>query len=177
MLPIRNISYLSPMCCSFWDKFKNSPKSTLGCSTPLKKQKQKQKQKVPHINLHKCLSKKRVRWLAMILVCVCAFASKFHSDDLDQNYACLDHSHIVLIIGDLNGLDHLPEFADQISGRQILVNGPTRSDRSNQHNMRLVYTLQLLDSSSLHILGLGARWHVLSDRPQHVRASLTSPHS
>ena len=30
---------------------------------------------------------------------------------------------------DLNGLGHLPEFADQKSGRQILVNGPTRSDR------------------------------------------------
>ena len=38
MLPIRNISYLSPMCCSFWEKFKNSPKSALGCSTPLKMQ-------------------------------------------------------------------------------------------------------------------------------------------
>ena len=36
MLPIRNIFYLSPMCCSFWEKFKNSPKSALGCSTPLR---------------------------------------------------------------------------------------------------------------------------------------------
>ena len=27
----------------------------------------------------------------------------------------IDHSHIVLIIGNLNRLDHLPEFADQIS--------------------------------------------------------------
>ena len=83
---------------------------------------------------------------------------------------CIDHSHIVLIIGDLNGLGHLPEFADQfsgrevlvngptrsvrlnglghllefadqISGRQILVNGPTRSDRRNQYNMRMVYKL------------------------------------
>ena len=35
---------------------------------------------------------------------------------------CIDY-------GDLNGLGHLPEFADQKSGRQILVNGPTRSDR------------------------------------------------
>ena len=53
----------------------------------------------------------------------------------------IDHSHIVLIIGDLNGLGHLPEFADQISGRQILVNGPTRSDRRNQYNMRMVYRM------------------------------------
>ena len=33
----------------------------------------------------------------------------------------IDHSHIVLIIGDLNGLGNLPEFADLISGRQIPV--------------------------------------------------------
>ena len=52
----------------------------------------------------------------------------------------IDHSHIVLIIGDLNGLGHLPEFADQNSSRQILVNGPTRSDRRNQYNMRMVYS-------------------------------------
>ena len=55
----------------------------------------------------------------------------------------IDHSHIVLIIGDLKGLGHLPEFTDQISGRQILVDGPTRSDRRNQYNMRMVYTLNL----------------------------------
>ena len=35
---------------------------------------------------------------------------------------CIDY-------GDLNGLGHLPEFANQESGRQIQVNGPTRSDR------------------------------------------------
>ena len=36
MLPIRNISYLSPMYCSFWEKCKNSPKKLgLGCSNPL----------------------------------------------------------------------------------------------------------------------------------------------
>ena len=35
MLPIRNISYLLPMCCSFWEKCKNSQKTGLGCSTPL----------------------------------------------------------------------------------------------------------------------------------------------
>ena len=35
MLPIRNISYLLPMCCSFWEKCKNSPETGLGCSTPL----------------------------------------------------------------------------------------------------------------------------------------------
>ena len=35
MLPIRNISYLLLMCCSFWEKCKNSPKTGLGCSTPL----------------------------------------------------------------------------------------------------------------------------------------------
>ena len=35
MLPIRNISYFLPMCCSFWEKCKNSPKTGLGCSTPL----------------------------------------------------------------------------------------------------------------------------------------------
>ena len=35
MLPIRNISYLLPMCCSLWEKCKNSPKTGLGCSTPL----------------------------------------------------------------------------------------------------------------------------------------------
>ena len=32
-----------------------------------------------------------------------------------KQYCFIDHSHIVLIIGDLNGLGHLPEFADQIS--------------------------------------------------------------
>ena len=36
MLPIRNISYLSPTCCSFQEKCINSHKSDLGCSTPLK---------------------------------------------------------------------------------------------------------------------------------------------
>ena len=36
MLPIKNISYLLPMCCSFWEKCKNSQKTGLGCSTPLK---------------------------------------------------------------------------------------------------------------------------------------------
>ena len=36
MLPVRNISYLLPMCCSFWEKCKNSPKTGLGCSTPLR---------------------------------------------------------------------------------------------------------------------------------------------
>ena len=40
MLPIRNISYLLPMGCSFWEKYKNSPKTGLGCSTPLKKLRQ-----------------------------------------------------------------------------------------------------------------------------------------
>ena len=35
MLPIRNISYLLPMCCSFWEKCINSQKTGLGCSTPL----------------------------------------------------------------------------------------------------------------------------------------------
>ena len=30
-------------------------------------------------------------------------------------FTLVDHSYIVLIIGDLNGLGHLPEFADQIS--------------------------------------------------------------
>ena len=35
MLPIRNISYLSSMCCNVWEKCKNSHKSGLGCSTPL----------------------------------------------------------------------------------------------------------------------------------------------
>ena len=37
MLPIRNISYLLPISCSFWEKCKNSPKTDLGCSTPLSK--------------------------------------------------------------------------------------------------------------------------------------------
>ena len=36
MLPIRNISYLLSMYCSFWEKCKNSPKTGLGCSTPLR---------------------------------------------------------------------------------------------------------------------------------------------
>ena len=36
MLPIRSISYLLPMCCNFWEKCKNSPKTDLGCSTPLR---------------------------------------------------------------------------------------------------------------------------------------------
>ena len=35
MLLIRNISYLLPMCCNFSEKYKNSPKTGLGCSTPL----------------------------------------------------------------------------------------------------------------------------------------------
>ena len=35
MLPIRNISYLLPVCCSFWEKCKNSPETGLGCSTHL----------------------------------------------------------------------------------------------------------------------------------------------
>ena len=34
MLPIRNISYLLPMCCSFWEKCINSQKTGLVCSTP-----------------------------------------------------------------------------------------------------------------------------------------------
>ena len=37
MLPIRNISYLLPMCCSFWEKCKSNPKTGLRCSTPLKR--------------------------------------------------------------------------------------------------------------------------------------------
>ena len=36
MLPVRNIFYLLPMCCIFWEKCKNSPKPGLGCSTPFK---------------------------------------------------------------------------------------------------------------------------------------------
>ena len=36
MLPIRNTSYLLPMCCSFWEKCINSQKNDQGCSTPLK---------------------------------------------------------------------------------------------------------------------------------------------
>ena len=36
MLPIRNMSYLSPMCCHFWEKYTNSHKVGLGCSTSLK---------------------------------------------------------------------------------------------------------------------------------------------
>ena len=35
MLPIRNISFLLPMCCNFWEKCINSQKTGLGCSTPL----------------------------------------------------------------------------------------------------------------------------------------------
>ena len=35
MLPIRNISYLLPMCCSFWETCINSQKTGLGCSIPL----------------------------------------------------------------------------------------------------------------------------------------------
>ena len=35
MLPIRNMSYLLPMCCSFWEKCINSQKTGQGCSTPL----------------------------------------------------------------------------------------------------------------------------------------------
>ena len=36
MSPIRNISYLLPMRCSFWEKCINSQKTGLGCSTPLR---------------------------------------------------------------------------------------------------------------------------------------------
>ena len=36
MLPIRNISHLSPMCCNFWEKCLNSHKIGQGCSTPLR---------------------------------------------------------------------------------------------------------------------------------------------
>ena len=35
MLPFRNISYLSPMCCNFWEKSVNSHKTGQRCSTPL----------------------------------------------------------------------------------------------------------------------------------------------
>ena len=35
MLPIRNTSYLLPMCCSFWEKCINSQKTGQRCSTPL----------------------------------------------------------------------------------------------------------------------------------------------
>ena len=35
ILSIRNISYLLPMCCSFWEKCINSQKTGQGCSTPL----------------------------------------------------------------------------------------------------------------------------------------------
>ena len=53
----------------------------------------------------------------------------------------IDHSHIVLIMGDLNGLCHLLEFADQI---------PTRSYRRNQYNMRMVYIAHFpLDQSAV----------------------------
>ena len=45
MLPLRNISYLLPMCCSFREKCKNSPKTGLGCSTPLM---------VKNCNVRKC---------------------------------------------------------------------------------------------------------------------------
>ena len=45
------------------------------------------------------------------LRCECAQPA---SDRLMRKW-CIDHSHIVLIIVDLNGLGHLPEFADQIS--------------------------------------------------------------
>ena len=43
MLHIRNISYLLPMCCSFWEKCLNSHKPGQGCSTPLKKGNSKNK--------------------------------------------------------------------------------------------------------------------------------------
>ena len=36
MLPLWNISYLSPMCYKFWEKCPNSHNSGLGRSTPLK---------------------------------------------------------------------------------------------------------------------------------------------
>ena len=36
MLPIRNIPYLLPMCCSFWEKCISSQKTGQGCSTPLR---------------------------------------------------------------------------------------------------------------------------------------------
>ena len=42
MLLIRNISYLLPMCCSFWENCINSQNTGLGCSTPLK----------PYIHVH-----------------------------------------------------------------------------------------------------------------------------
>ena len=34
MLPVRNISYSLPMCCSFWENCINSHKTGQGCSTP-----------------------------------------------------------------------------------------------------------------------------------------------
>ena len=36
MSPVRNISYLSPLCCKFWEKCINSHKIGHRCSTPLK---------------------------------------------------------------------------------------------------------------------------------------------
>ena len=35
MLPIKNISYLSPMSCNFWERCINSHIIGQGCSTPL----------------------------------------------------------------------------------------------------------------------------------------------
>ena len=36
LLSIRNISYLSSICCNFWEKCINSHKICQGCSTPLR---------------------------------------------------------------------------------------------------------------------------------------------
>ena len=42
------------------------------------------------------------------------FLSHFAFSWKNLRFWAINHSHIVLIIGDLNGLGHLPEFADQI---------------------------------------------------------------
>ena len=68
-----------------------------------------------------------------------------------QDYIAIDYSHIVLIIADLNGLSHsrhqnLPSSSTKISetnlvvgsilAQQILVDGPTRSDRQIVNTIR-----------------------------------------
>ena len=55
--PIRNISYLLPMCCSFGEKRINSQKNGLGCSTPLRA--------VPLIPSSCCIRWNRMLWLTV----------------------------------------------------------------------------------------------------------------
>ena len=76
MLHIRNIFYLLPMCCSFWEKCKNSPKTGLGCSTPLNQLHVARVLKVPFLYKWQFTYYKHIKLISKIsLDCNCMFMS------------------------------------------------------------------------------------------------------